>query len=206
MFDHPPSLLCTTERLDVRPFNVRDYSAWRAAYRRLKPPQSPHDESQLPADKRTYNAFRARVKRNRLLAENDKAYIFGVFDRASGHLVGTTNLIIVFRLDLQTAFIGYEIFNNHWRQGYGRECVEATLKCAFGELKLHRVEAGIEPENAPSIALVESLGMRREGLQERYCYSSGAWRDLISFAMTAEELGYPEQAPSVRAAFCLDNL
>ena len=52
----------------------------------------------------------------------------------SGTLIGTTNQIIVFRIDLQTVFIGYEIFNGYWRKAYGSESVNATIECVFRDL------------------------------------------------------------------------
>ena len=201
-----PAVITLTRRLEVRPLVMGDYRAWLEAYTTMDSPQSVYDESHYPEKNLNYDFFRGWIKRNRLLGENDKAYIFGVFEKKSGQLVGTTNLIVAFRIDLQTAFIGYEVFNRYWRRGYGRESVRATLDCGFKHLHLHRIEAGIEPGNKPSIALAKSLGMRREGLQKRYCYSNNKWEDLISFALTADEMGYAVKPPEVRAKFCLENL
>ena len=44
-----------------------------------------------------------------------------------------------------------------------REGLELVLRHAFGTLKLHRVQANIQPENERSIALVRSAGFRKEG-------------------------------------------
>jgi ribosomal-protein-alanine N-acetyltransferase len=53
---------------------------------------------------------------------------------------------------------------------------------------LHRLEANIRPENAPSRRVVEKLGFRDEGLHARYLYIDGAWRDHLSFAITREDV------------------
>jgi ribosomal-protein-alanine N-acetyltransferase len=38
-----------------------------------------------------------------------------------------------------------------------------VLRCAFGDLQLHRVQASIRPGNERSIALVRGAGFRRRG-------------------------------------------
>lgn len=60
---------------------------------------------------------------------------------------------------------------------------------AFNTLELHRVEAGIEPHNKRSIALVKSLNMRREGLSKRRLFYQDAWVDMVIYAITVEDLG-----------------
>jgi ribosomal-protein-alanine N-acetyltransferase len=53
---------------------------------------------------------------------------------------------------------------------------------------LHRVEVDIRPENAASLRVVEKLGLREEGLKQRFIHIAGAWADHRSFAITKEEL------------------
>ena len=55
-------------------------------------------------------------------------------------------------------------------------------------LGLHRIEVNIRPENGPSLRVVEKLGLRDEGLRERYLHIQGRWADHRTFAVTAEEL------------------
>ena len=62
-----------------------------------------------------------------------------------------------------------------------------TLNYAFGDLKLHRLEANIQPANGPSIRLVQSLGFRLEGLSPKYLKVSGRWRDHERWAILKED-------------------
>jgi len=62
-----------------------------------------------------------------------------------------------------------------------------VLGAAFGELGLHRVEANIQPGNAPSIALAEGAGFKREGFSPRYLKIGGRWRDHERYAILAED-------------------
>lgn len=61
------------------------------------------------------------------------------------------------------------------------------LRYAFLELKLHRLEANIQPENVASIALVRRAGFVREGYSRRYLKICGRWRDHERWALIAED-------------------
>ncbi|MEE2827841.1 MAG: GNAT family protein [Myxococcota bacterium] len=200
------SLSRRTSRLEIRPLVLRDYRAWLHAHRTMSPPKSPFDSGPISEEKLTHKRFREQIKKCRGLREADRFYSFGVFLKESGELVGYTSLIVVFRVDLQTAFIGWGTYNQYWRRGYARESVQATIAIAFEELDLHRIEAGIEPRNRASVALAKAVGMRREGIQKRYIYTDQKWVDLVAYALVAEDLGIEYGAPRIRADFCLENL
>ena len=44
---------------------------------------------------------------------------------------------------------------------------------------LWTLQAGIFPENAPSLALHRALGFREVGVRERIGQLDGAWRDVV---------------------------
>ncbi len=73
------------------------------------------------------------------------------------------------------------------RPGVHARRPRAGAPYAFGDLRLHRVQASIQPENERSIALVRGAGFRREGLALRYLKIGGRWRDHEHWAITAEE-------------------
>jgi ribosomal-protein-alanine N-acetyltransferase len=61
------------------------------------------------------------------------------------------------------------------------------LRYAFKQLKLHRVEANIQPENVASIALVKRAGFVNEGYSRRYLKIGGQWRDHERWAILHED-------------------
>jgi ribosomal-protein-alanine N-acetyltransferase len=66
------------------------------------------------------------------------------------------------------------------------EGVGLVLSRAFGPLRLHRVEANVQPGNERSKALVRRLGFTKEGYSERYLKIGGRWRDHERWAILAE--------------------
>ena len=62
-----------------------------------------------------------------------------------------------------------------------------VLGHAFRAMRLHRVVANIQPENAASIALVRRSGFRLEGFSPRYLKVAGRWRDHQRWPMTIDD-------------------
>ncbi|MBC8106827.1 MAG: GNAT family N-acetyltransferase [Anaerolineae bacterium] len=67
------------------------------------------------------------------------------------------------------------------------EAMELLLRHAFTKMKLHRLEANIQPDNSASIALVQRCGFRMEGRSPRYLKIAGRWRDHGRWAITIED-------------------
>jgi ribosomal-protein-alanine N-acetyltransferase len=74
-----------------------------------------------------------------------------------------------------------------------REDMLLVLKHAFQKLKLHRLEANIQPENPASIALARSCGFVREGFSRRYLKVGGRWKDHERWAILSENLNRASQ-------------
>ena len=102
-------------------------------------------------------------------------------------IVGTINLSQIFRGGFQNAYLGYYVGECYAGQGYMTEALRLMLRYAFLELKLHRLEANIQPHNIASIALVRRAGFVREGYSRRYLKICGRWRDHERWALIAED-------------------
>jgi ribosomal-protein-alanine N-acetyltransferase len=105
----------------------------------------------------------------------------------NGAIVGSINLSQIFRGGFQNAYMGYYVGQPYAGRGYMAEALKLMLRYAFTNLKLHRLEANIQPENAASIALVERAGFVKEGYSRRYLKICGRWRDHERWALIAEE-------------------
>ncbi len=182
----PASLIAHTQRLIVRPLHWSDWDVWRDAWSR--PTRAPNPWALRPLQPVDLEeaAFDAIVQRHQTSIAADHDYHLMIFSSDERALLGHTSLMDVSRGIFQNAYLGYAIFDRHWRRGYALEACHATLSLAMHTLGLHRVEAGIEPDNLPSRALAERLGMRLEGVSAKRLYLRDAWRDICVYAMTRE--------------------
>jgi ribosomal-protein-alanine N-acetyltransferase len=121
----------------------------------------------------TAKAFRARLRRMAAPAN----YAFAIRRLDSGVLAGYADITNIVRGVFRSGYISYHAFAGHERQGLMTDGLKLVIRHAFRTLKLHRLEANIQPGNTASIALVRACGFRREGYSPKYLKIRGRWRD-----------------------------
>jgi ribosomal-protein-alanine N-acetyltransferase len=107
-----------------------------------------------------------------------------------GDLVGQVTVGGITWGSLRSAYIGYWIDQDVAGRGITPTGVAMALDYCFEELKLHRIEINIRPENAASLRVVDKLGLRLEGDRLAYLHIDGEWRDHLVFVAMAGE--FPE--------------
>ena len=133
-----------------------------------------------PTTRKQFDDF---MKRN---ARPDGA-CFLICRREDARIMGSIALSQIFYGGFRSAYLGYQIGEEFSGQGYMTEAIQLMLRHAFLNLKLHRLEANIQPENVASIALVKRAGFTREGYSRRYLKIGGRWRDHERWAILAED-------------------
>ena len=108
----------------------------------------------------------------RAAREDQASYL--IRHRDCGGLVGYVNINNIVRGALRSGHLGYAAFASHAGRGLMTAGLAAVVSDAFASLGLHRLEANIQPDNAPSLSLVRRLGFRREGFSPRYLMIDGA--------------------------------
>src|SRR5579863_10534788 len=166
-------------RVVLRTLTDSDYPAWIEVRQRCRDwllkwePRSVHS-SHLAEDQRSFTSRCSLRERERQLGTG---FGFGIFNQ--GRFIGEITLSSVQRGPLQSAYIGYWIDEALAGQGLMPEAVVTMLQYAFDTLRLHRVEVNIIPRNSASRRVVEKLGVRCEGVAERYLEIDGAWRTTL---------------------------
>lgn len=92
-------------------------------------------------------------------------------------------ILFQFSQENHRAEIGFILNRSYWRQGLTYQALEAVIEFAFETLKLHRIEADVDPENAGSLGILEKLGFKREGLFRDRWFSYGEWVDSVMLGL-----------------------
>lgn len=178
-------VVLTEGSLTLRPLRPRDAQQWRAVRAAnadwLAPWEATHpDPAALPP---TYlqmvRSFTREARAGRMLP-------FAL--DLDGVLVGQVTVSGIVWGSLRSAQVGYWVDRRMAGRGIVPTAVALIVDYCFFTLGLHRMEANIRPENQASLRVVQKLGFRPEGLRRRYLHIDGAWRDHVTYALTAEEV------------------
>jgi len=132
---------------------------------------------------RDWASFQAYLAR----CDGDRSVGFIARERTSNRIVGVINLSEIVRGFFQSTYMGYYAVAGMNGRGLMGEAVGLVVAHAFSGLGLHRVEANIQPGNAPSRALVQRLGFRQEGYSPRYLKIGGEGRDHERWPILSED-------------------
>jgi ribosomal-protein-alanine N-acetyltransferase len=184
---HTTPLELTGRRITLRTLGEIDYDEWIEVRDRCRDwllPWEPRPNGAPPTaeDRASFVARCAIRERERQLGSG---YGFGIF--VDDSFAGEVTLSSIQRGPFQSAFIGYWIDRDRAGLGLVPEAVVVTLQFAFETINLHRVEISIIPRNRASCRVVEKLGLRMEGVAERFLEIDGQWEDHARFAITSEE-------------------
>ena len=142
----------------------------------------------LPTTPEAFQAYLTRMSRpgteGRLVCVRD-----------GGAMAGVIVIDSIIRGRFQSASLSYAAFAPAAGRGYMSEGLGLVLRYAFGDLRLHRLEANIQPTNRSSLALVRRQGFRREGYSPDMLFIDGAWRDHERWAITREMTSFPLADP-----------
>ncbi|WP_150275754.1 GNAT family N-acetyltransferase [Paenibacillus tepidiphilus] len=119
-------------------------------------------------------------------AEQDRAYMFGIFLH-DGTLIGQITLSNIVRGVGQYADLGYWMDTGQQGRGYMSAAVRLVLQFAFRVLALHRVQASILPHNTGSRRVLEKNGFQAEGIARRYIKINGEWQDHRVYAILTDD-------------------
>lgn len=91
----------------------------------------------------------------------------------------------LWRFDRQNhrAEIGYMLEPSLQGKGIMYEAIQKVLDYGFQQLKLHSIEAQIDPQNVASAALLKKAGFVQEAYFRENCYHQGFYTDTAVFSI-----------------------
>lgn len=175
-------------RVMLRPLVPNDFPVWTDLRVRNEPwllPWEPRRLAHLSDPTRDREAFSSRCAARDRERQVGSAFGFGLF--VDSVLAGEVNLNNIVRGAMQSGTVGYWIDRERAGKRYVAEGVVVLARFAFEELHLHRIEICIVPRNTNSRRVMDVLGIREEGVAQRYLEIAGTWEDHIRYGLTVEE-------------------
>jgi len=170
---------------DIRPLAVTDARALAQLYSENRAFLAPLE----PLRPDTFYTFEGQRRHIAQLGDRraaGAAYPFVIVGNG-GRVVGAINISNVVRGAFQSCNVGYWVAEEHNGRGFATTALGLVCERAFGELGLHRVEAGTLLHNLASQRVIEKNGFTRIGIAPRYLQIAGVWSDHVLFQKTAED-------------------
>lgn len=85
------------------------------------------------------------------------------------------------------AEVGYGMDPKFSGRGLMSEAIPTCLRFGFEEMKIHRMEAYVRPENTASVRVLESAGFTCEGRLRDTTLFEGTYRDLFVYSLLSTD-------------------
>ena len=179
----PSPFPIVTQRLILRPFVDGDLDAMLAIYGR-------EDVVRYldwgPRSRDEIREWLGRIKKMTALTPRGEALRLAALLKETDALIGDFSVWRTSQEHLQGE-LGFVLHPDHQGKGYGLEAATVMLRMGFEHLGFHRIAAQCDARNAPSAALMERLGMRREAHLLQNMLIKGEWTDELLYAMLVDE-------------------
>lgn len=122
---------------------------------------------------------------------------FTVVNKDTNEILGETGLLRMFP-EWRTTDLSIILPDPfRYRQGYGSETIQLMFDLAFNRCDFNRVAIGVVGFNVNALAFYESVGFKREGIQEEGYFCDGAYSDFVMMRLLRRE--YEERIRSRQA-------
>ena len=110
---------------------------------------------------------------------NGTAIDFGIFKEEK--IIGKLRISSILYGIVKSGILGYSIDKLEQGKGIMTSAVKLVTEYAFNELGMHRIEASVLVDNEKSKRVLHKCGFKELGLNEKYLFIDGVWRDHITF-------------------------
>ena len=108
----------------------------------------------------------------------------GILD-AVGTLVGQVTLFHLVRGPMESGSVGYWLSSSAQGRGLATQALQEACALAFGELHLHRLQAGTLLTNVRSQAVLRRVGFEQIGVARSSIRIAGRWQDQLLHQLVA---------------------
>lgn len=98
-----------------------------------------------------------------------------------GKLIGKAKISSIVYGVFKSGILGYSIDKDYEGKGYMKEAIYLVLDYAKEYLELHRIEASVLTTNERSRGVLLACDFEEVGVNKKYLYINGKWRDHITF-------------------------
>ncbi|MDM1531590.1 GNAT family N-acetyltransferase [Myroides marinus] len=106
---------------------------------------------------------------------------WGIYLKESGQMIGTIGYPH-FQLDHFRSEIGYMILPQYNGKGYMTEALTKAVDYGFSTIKLHSIEALVNPENVGSRRVLEKCGFVKEAHLKENFFFNGVFLDTVIYS------------------------
>ncbi|GAB3900230.1 GNAT family N-acetyltransferase [Larkinella knui] len=110
----------------------------------------------------------------------NESITWGIALRSEPRVIGTIGFVRIFK-EHYRAEVGYLLHPDFHGTGMMREALLALVDYGFQGLKLHSIEAVVDPENTASAKLLERSGFTKEGHFKENKYFNGRFMDSVYY-------------------------
>lgn len=166
------------KNIEIRNFTPDDAEELLDYYIRNKEHLGPYE----PARDNSFYTY--EVQKDILLESykqllNGSSFDMGIY--RNNKLIGKAKISNIVYGVFKSGILGYSIDKKEEGKGYMTEAVNLLLKYSKDELDLHRIEASALVENDKSKSVLLKCGFKEVGINEKYLFINGSWRDHITF-------------------------
>ncbi len=116
------------------------------------------------------------------LVNNNESGIWGITMKGVDKIMGSICLWNIKKEDYR-AEVGYEMRPEFWGQGIMNEAMKALIDYGFNTMKLHSIEATVNPDNAASIKVLERNKFVKEAHFKENYFHNGAFHDSAIYSL-----------------------
>ena len=119
--------------------------------------------------------------------KNKTGISWGIVEKHSNSFIGYIGFIRIYP-DHCRAEIGYALKPEFWGKGYMYETINKLVRFGFEEMKLHSIEANVNPLNEKSKKVLERVGFKKEAYFRENYFFNGKFLDSVIYSLLEKDL------------------